>query len=75
MAASAQGPHPRLDFKDFDDPQVFTETEQRAAAENCTNFVLEFGPNNAQIVRDLTKDDFENLLDQDRDEKHPIRWM
>jgi hypothetical protein len=63
-------------WQDFDDEAVFETTLHKAAAKECENFVLEFGPNNAQIALDLKKEQFYNLLNEERrDANHPIRWM
>lgn len=63
-------------WKDFDDKLVFDSVRRTATAIDCRNFVLEFGANDARVVQDLNKDQFEVLLDeQHRDPKHPIRWI
>jgi hypothetical protein len=63
-------------FSDFDDPVVFEETRINAAAETCKNFVMEFGPQRARIARDLEKEEFAYLFNNDqRAADHPIRWM
>ncbi|KAF7533452.1 hypothetical protein G7054_g7049 [Neopestalotiopsis clavispora] len=69
-------PAATVQWEDFDDERVFKETEKHATSEECNNFVLEFGANGAQVVRDLSKDQFEVLLsEQQRDGDHPIRWI
>lgn len=78
MASSQDptSPSTGLQWQDFDDEKVFRATEKEAAAAKCRNFVLEFGPNNARINRDLTKEQFDVLLNQEsRSSEHPIRWM
>ncbi|KAK6072515.1 ADP-ribosylation factor [Seiridium cupressi] len=65
-----------IPWLDFDDEAVFEETLKEAAATTCQNFVLEFGSDNARIVRDLQEEQFETLLNkEDRDSHHPIRWI
>ncbi|KAF3016733.1 hypothetical protein E8E14_001801 [Neopestalotiopsis sp. 37M] len=65
-----------VQWGDFDDEGVFQDTRRHAMAENCNNFVLEFGASRARVVRDLSKDQFEVLLgEHHRDVDHPIRWI
>lgn len=77
--SSSQAPSPRLADKiwqDFDDKAVFEDVSDNAAAAACQNFVLEFGPTRARIARDVSQDDFQDLLGQEkRDTEYPIRWM
>lgn len=79
MATETITPQPaavEVPWKDFDDKLVFDSVRRTATAINCQNFVLEFGANDARVVQDLDKNQFEVLLDEPhRDPKHPIRWM
>ncbi|ETS87535.1 hypothetical protein PFICI_01363 [Pestalotiopsis fici W106-1] len=76
MASETVTSAPAIDWKDFDDKHVFDETHTKAVAGECENFVLEFGPNNARVVRDLKQDHFKAMLGgHQRDAKYPIRWI
>ncbi|RYO91652.1 hypothetical protein DL766_004220 [Monosporascus sp. MC13-8B] len=63
-------------FKDFDLKAVFRETAREAASENCSNFVVEFGPRRARVARDLELCDFESMFrNPTRGDEYPIRWI
>ncbi|RYP68997.1 hypothetical protein DL769_005384 [Monosporascus sp. CRB-8-3] len=63
-------------FEDFDLKEVFRETAREAASENCSNFVVEFGPLRARVARDLELCDFESMFKEDtRGDEYPIRWI
>ncbi|RYP27725.1 hypothetical protein DL767_007562 [Monosporascus sp. MG133] len=63
-------------FEDFDLKAVFEETAREAASENCSNFVVEFGPRRARVARDLELCDFESMFEKDtRGDEYPIRWI
>jgi hypothetical protein len=77
--ASTQQPanvDPGVKFENFDDKDVFQKYEQFAASRTCQNFVVDFGPRQARIARDLDAKKFSLILNDDnRGDDFPIRWM
>jgi hypothetical protein len=62
-------------FADFDDENVYRQSQSRALNELTLNFVIEFGKDDAHIAFDLGTGDVQKLLDSERNEKTPVRWM
>ncbi len=62
-------------FADFDNEQIFKQSEELALNELTLNFVVEFGRGEAQIAFDLQTDDIKKLLDERAPAKRPIKWM
>ncbi|KAH8808293.1 hypothetical protein F5884DRAFT_791748 [Xylogone sp. PMI_703] len=62
-------------FRNYDDVSVYQESELRALEPTTHNFVVEFGKNEAQISFDLDAAQFQLLLDSERPESRPARWI
>ena len=62
-------------FEDFDDEDVFRQSERRALDESTRNFMVEFGKTNAQIAFNLGTGDLQKILASERTKEKPVRWM
>jgi hypothetical protein len=62
-------------FEDFDDEEVYRNSELRALDESTRNFVVEFGKAKAHIAFNLGTGDLQKLFDSERNEEKPVRWM
>ncbi|TVY85132.1 hypothetical protein LSUE1_G000421 [Lachnellula suecica] len=70
MAESATGP-----FQNYDNPDVFKESEQFALDPATKNFVVDFGLDEAQIAFDLGEAEFNSILQTPHPAERPIRWI
>lgn len=62
-------------FADFDDKAVYEESKKHVLHPNTTNFVVEFGKEEAQIAYNVTADNVSELLTSERVPGRPVRWM
>lgn len=46
----------------------------KVSSPDASNFVVEFGNNEAQIAQDIPPNKLNELL-QSRQERYPVRWM
>jgi len=64
-----------LDFKDFDDKDVYNESQALALNNATRNFIVEFGKEQAHIKFNIDADDVQALLSTDHEPEKPVRWM
>jgi hypothetical protein len=62
-------------FADFDDETVYNQSQLRALDASTRNFVVEFGQSSAHIAFDLGAGDVQKVIESERQEKKPVRWM
>lgn len=62
-------------FENFDDEEVYRQSQRRALDESTRNFVVEFGKSNAYIAFDLGTGDLQKLFESERNNEKPVRWM
>lgn len=62
-------------FEDFDDENVFKQSQQRALNDATYNFVVEFGKGKALVAFDVGVEDVRTLFDEERNVEIPVRWM
>jgi hypothetical protein len=63
-------------FENFDLEDVYNKVKAHGEDRNSRNFVVRFGAHKAEIALNLSRDDFQTLLDtQEADREAPIRWM
>jgi hypothetical protein len=62
-------------FADYDDAEVYKNSEEQALNALTRNFVVEFGLNKARIAFDLDEGPFKSLLDTPQPFERPIRWV
>ena len=75
--ADSKMPEPII-FQNYDDPKVYEEIQHELLDPKARNFVVEFGPTQAQIAYNLDSYSFEQLLSNDnpaRESDRPVRWM
>lgn len=78
IMTSTEPPAPRparVEFRDFDNEQVFKSIQNQVMSETAKNFVVEFGADGARVAVDLGLAEFEELLDSRVDPNYPVRWM
>jgi hypothetical protein len=62
-------------FANFDDEAVYNESKRHVLDPNTTNFVVEFGKEEAQIAYKVKADHISELLTAERAPGRPVRWM
>lgn len=66
---------PRPPFQNFDEKTVYEESKSLAVSAKTHNFVVEFSKEEAQVAFNLGAQDIEKLLNEEKSEARPIRWM
>jgi len=64
-----------LDFKDFDDENVYNWSQTHALRDTTRNFVVEFGKEEAHIAFDIEIKDVQTLFSTQHEPTKPVRWM
>ena len=62
-------------FRNFDDPAVYKESQERNLRDPTYNFVVEFGAEDARIAFNVSTDDVSVLLKEKITGKRCVRWM
>ena len=62
-------------FRNFDDPAVYKESQERNLNAQTYNFVVEFGAEDARIAFNVSTDDVSVLLKEKITGKRCVRWM
>ena len=62
-------------FANYDLKDVYEKSREFAKDPRTSNFVVEFGQEEAQIAFDLDIIQFQTLLSTEAPKKRPIRWM
>jgi len=62
-------------FTNYDDEKIHEESTTRALNASTENFVVEFGPDEAQIAFDLGDAELGEILRSPQPQERPVRWM
>jgi hypothetical protein len=62
-------------FADYDVEEVYEESRAFAKDPSTSNFVVEFGREQAQIAFDLDISQFQTLISKPTPEERQLRWM
>ena len=64
-----------LDFKNFDDENVYNQSQDHALNHATKNFVVEFGKEQAHIAFNIDVNDVQTMLSTAHEPEKPVRWM
>lgn len=66
-------------LRDFDEPEIYSDSRKKLFARNTRNFVVQFGRDESKISFNLNKAAFGKLLNNDNPprvpDRRPVRWM
>lgn len=63
------------EFRDYDDENVYIQSQELALDPSTRNFIVDFGKDSAQIAFNSSPEDVRRVLGERNSEERPIRWM